>query len=84
MFGRLDSSWRPFREEDREASKQMMDYLANFARNGEPNGPALPVWQKTDRHNAKVLCIRLKDTRMGRPSYFRMTKNMLTKGEPKA
>jgi para-nitrobenzyl esterase len=84
MFGRLDSSWRPFEDRDREVSRQMMDYLANFVRCGDPNGNALPLWQKTDRHNRKVLCFNRKAIRMGRPSYFKLTKNMLTKGEPKA
>jgi para-nitrobenzyl esterase len=84
VFGRLGSSWRPFRDRDYEVSGQMMDLLANFAEKGDPNGNGLPVWDKTDRHQSKVLCIRLKDVRMGRPSYFKMVRNMLQKGEPKA
>ncbi|MCR4856191.1 MAG: carboxylesterase family protein [Erysipelotrichaceae bacterium] len=84
VFGRLGSSWRPFRDRDYEISGQMMDLLANFAEKGDPNGNGLPVWDKTDRHQSKVLCIRLKDVRMGRPSYFKMVRNMLQKGEPKA
>jgi para-nitrobenzyl esterase len=84
MFGRLDSSWRPFGERDREISKQMMDYLAAFCRKGDPNDDTLPVWRKTDRHHHKVLCFTPKETKMGRPSYLRLAKNMLSKGEPKA
>ncbi len=84
VFGRLGNSWRPFRDRDYEVSGQMMDLLANFAEKGDPNGNGLPVWDKTDRHHSKVLCIRLKDVRMGRPSYFKMVRNMLQKGEPKA
>ncbi len=84
MFGRLETSWRPFRDRDRDVSGQMMDYLANFAKTGDPNGPAMPVWQKTDRDNRKALCFTEKETKMGRPSYLRLLKNMLTKGAPKA
>ncbi|MDO5138160.1 MAG: carboxylesterase family protein [Oscillospiraceae bacterium] len=84
MFGRLESSWRPYADRDREVSEQMMDYLANFAGNGDPNGPDLPVWKKTDRNNSKVLCYNARETGMGRPSYLKMTRNMLIKGEPKA
>ena len=84
MFGRLDTSWRPYRDRDREVSKQMTDYLANFSRNGDPNGAALPVWRKTDRKNGKVLCFSLYETEMGRPSYLKLIKNMMTKGAPKA
>ena len=84
MFGRLDSSWRPYGEKDREISGMMMDYLANFARSGDPDTAALPHWKKTDRKNHEVLCISSKEVKMGRPSYLRLAGNMLRKGEPKA
>ena len=84
MFGTLETSWRPFRDRDREVSAQMMDYLANFARTGDPNETDLPVWKKTDKKNSKVLCYRYDETKMGRPSYLQMGRNMLKKGEPKA
>ncbi len=84
MFGTLDTSWRPYRERDREVSGQMLDYLANFAKSGNPNGSRLPVWDPMNRNNGKALCYTLKNTKMGHPSYGKMAKNMLTKGDPKA
>ena len=84
MFGRLDSSWRPFRDRDREVSGQMMDYLAGFVRNGDPNGDLLPIWNKTNQHDHKVMCFTLQETKMKKPSYLKPLRNMLTKGEPKA
>ena len=84
MFGRLDHSWRPFRDRDREVSEQMLDYLANFCSNGDPNGTSLPVWEKTERKQHKVLCFCQKETGMGKATYFKLTRNMLVKGEPKA
>jgi para-nitrobenzyl esterase len=84
MLGTLNSSWRPFRQRDHEVSKQMMDYLSNFCRVGDPNGEDLPFWNKEDRNSNKVMCFNVKETKMGRPSYFKMIKNMLLKGEPKA
>jgi para-nitrobenzyl esterase len=84
MFGTLDTSWRPYRERDKEVSGQMLDYLANFAKSGNPNGSRLPVWDPMSRKNGKVLCYTLKNTKMGHPSYGKMAKNMLTKGDPKA
>jgi len=84
MFGRLDNSWRPFRQRDREVSIQMMDYLCNFARSGNPNDSNLPKWNMTDKNNSKVLCFNFNDTKMSKASYLRLTINMLKKGnEPR-
>ena len=84
MFGTLDSSWRSFRDKDKEISKQLLAYLTDFVRSGDPNGDMLPVWHKTDKDNKKVLCFTLKDTKMGRPSYLKLIRNMLKRGEPNA
>ena len=80
MFGTLDRSWRPYKQRDYEASGQMMDYLVNFARTGDPNGPGLPLWRK----GKPALRIGPKGTGMGHVSYYKLLKNMLTKGDPKA
>ncbi len=79
MFGTLDRSWRPYKQRDYEASGQMMDYLVNFARTGDPNGPGLPPWRK----GKPALRIGPKGTKMGHVSYYKLLKNMLTKGDPK-
>ena len=79
MFGTLDRSWRPYKQRDYEASGQMMDYLVNFARTGDPNGPGLPLWRK----GKPALRIGPKGTKMGHVSYYKLLKNMLTKGDPK-
>ncbi|MBQ6333552.1 MAG: carboxylesterase family protein [Erysipelotrichaceae bacterium] len=84
IFGRLENSWRPYRERDKEVSGQMLDYLANFVRSSDPNGDGLPIWRKTDQNNRKVLCFTMKETKMGNSSYLKLLKNMLTKGAPKA
>ena len=80
MFGTLDRSWRPYGQRDQEASAQMMDYLVNFARTGDPNGPGLPPWKK----GKIALRIGLQGTKMGRVGYCKLLNNMLTKGDPKA
>jgi len=41
-FGTLAHCWRPFTEKDTALSAQMVDYLTNFARTGDPNGADLP------------------------------------------
>ena len=45
VFGILDRCWRPFEERDYKLSECMVDYWANFMRNGDPNGEGLPVWK---------------------------------------
>jgi len=36
-----------------ELQGAMMDYLANFAKTGNPNGAGLPVWKKWSKRNGK-------------------------------
>ena len=84
MFGRLDTSWRSYDSRDREVSEQMMDYLAEFVKKGDPNGTGLPVWDKTNSHQHRVLCFTKKDTKMKNPDYVKPAFNMVTKGDPKA
>ena len=80
MLGTLWNGWRPYGKRDYEASEQLMDYLANFARTGDPNGPALPPWQR----GKAALRIAPEGTAMGHISYLKLLRNMLTKGDPKA
>jgi carboxylesterase type B len=44
VLNTLDMSDRPFTDADRKAAAMMSSYWANFAKNGDPNGPGLPVW----------------------------------------
>lgn len=84
-FGTLDLSWRPYGARDHEASEQLLNYLANFAASGDPNGTGLPVWKKAGHGlRANVLHIAPTGTKMGHANYFTLLKNMLTKGDPKA
>lgn len=51
FFGNMDQCWRPFEKLDYDLSAQMIDYIANFVRNGDPNGAALPRWEPISRKN---------------------------------
>lgn len=84
VFGTLEGSWRPYGDRDREASAQMVAYLANFARSGDPNGPGLPLWKPCEQRRTRVLRIAPRGTAMGHADYVKLTRNILTKGEPKA
>lgn len=83
VFGTLEGSWRPYRARDRVVSRQMTDYLSNFAKNGDPNGSRLPVWDKISK-DGKTLCFTAEETGMGRPPYAKLVRNMIVKGAPKA
>ena len=77
-FGTLPNCWRPMTDKDYALSEQMVTYLCNFARSGEPNGDGLPGWAASDARQNKVLMIGEGDPRMGKPSLVKMIKTMLT------
>jgi para-nitrobenzyl esterase len=87
VFGTLDKSWRPYGERDYQASKELMDSFANFARTGDPmtGGFNVPVWPKPGHGlRTKALHIAPGGTGIGHAPYFRLLINFLTKGDPKA
>lgn len=45
LFGGMDKCWREFEPRDYALSAQMMDYVANFVKTGDPNGQNLPAWR---------------------------------------
>ena len=44
MFGNMEKSWRSFTREDYELKDEMVHYVANFVKFGDPNGDGLPYW----------------------------------------
>ncbi len=78
-FGTLPNCWRPMEEKDYQLSDQMVDYLCNFAKTGDPNKAAqLPTWIASDKGQSRVLCLGEKQTQMGKPSFLKMVCTMLT------
>lgn len=55
-LGNLDLNdvyaWTP---DDRKVSRVMQDYLANFIRTGDPNGPGLPEWPRYETGQRLVI-----------------------------
>ena len=77
-FGTLPNCWRPMEEKDYELSNQMVDYLCNFVRTGDPNGGALPVWLPAQVSQKVALCLGEERTGMRKPGTLRMIWTMLT------
>ncbi|MBQ8278306.1 MAG: carboxylesterase family protein [Roseburia sp.] len=51
MFGCMEQSWRPFEKIDEELAAEMQDYVANFVKNGNPNGAGLAEWKPLSKKN---------------------------------
>ena len=82
-FGTLENCWRPMEEKDFALSRQMVDYLCNFVRTGNPNKIGqLPTWVASDDNQKKVLRLGEKQTRMNKPSTLKMVATMLTNQAP--
>ena len=78
-FGTLPNCWRPMEQKDYDLSEQMVNYLCNFVRNGDPNKAAqLPTWIASGRGQGRVLCLGEKPTGMGKPNTLKMVATMLT------
>ena len=78
-FGTLENGWRPFEEKDYALSNQMVDYLCNFVRSGDPNKAAqLPTWIASGKGQNRVLIMGEQDTCMAKPNMLKMIHTMLT------
>ena len=78
-FGTLSNCWRPMEQKDRDLSEQMVNYLCNFAKTGDPNKAAqLPTWIASGKGQNRVLCLGEADTGMRKPGMLKMVYTMLT------
>ena len=57
VFRTLDHCWRPFDGNDYQLAKAVSNYWANFIKNGDPNGGALPVWTPYDRTSPAYMAL---------------------------
>ena len=78
-FGTLPNCWRPMEQKDRDLSEQMVSYLCNFAKTGNPNKTGeLPQWIAADKNQKRVLRLGEGETHMGKASMAKLTWTMLT------
>lgn len=64
-FGTLHNCWRPMEEKDYALSRQMVEYLCNFVRCGDPNGGSLPRWRPSKKDDPAVMLLGEQETAMG-------------------
>lgn len=81
-FGTLKKSWRPWGKKDYEISNQMIGYLTNFARTGNPNGDGLPIWKPVDDSNTQVMHLGDGENRMFQPNLLKLWYTMMTNKAP--
>lgn len=76
LYGPLEDSWRPFGEEDYALRENMISYLINFMKTGDPNGGGLPEWTPYNQ-SKKFMVFDEKPPRMGKAEVGRLIKNTL-------
>ena len=74
-FGTLENCWRPMEQKDYDLSNQMVNYLTNFCKYGDPNGAGLTAWIPGGK---KVLRLGEEATHMGKASMAKLLKTMVT------
>jgi para-nitrobenzyl esterase len=57
VFDHLDQQDVPWTTKDRELAAVLPEYWANFAKNGDPNGPGVPVWPSFRESRDKVMIL---------------------------
>ncbi len=65
-IGSLKKCWRPMQEWDYKISDILINYFSNFAKNGNPNGDNLPMWDTTKSEDDDILIISDNDIYMGK------------------
>ena len=65
-------------QKDYDLSGQMVDYLMNFCKYGDPNGAKLTGWMPAGKKQNQVLRLGEGETRMGKVSMLKLTKTLLT------
>ncbi len=78
-FGTLPNCWRPMEQKDYDLSGQMVSYLCNFVKTGNPNKTGeLPQWVASGKGQKQVMILGEKPAAMGKPKMRKMIHTMLT------
>lgn len=75
MFKSLAKSERPFREKDYALAEKLCAYISNFAKNQNPNGEGLPLWEKAQGQDKEFLRVNADKVEMCRPPAVKLLLN---------
>lgn len=79
FFGTHRSSWRPMTTGDDKLSDQMISYICNFAKTGDPNGEDLPKWLPTNKKTKEVMHFGSNESKMKKVKKSKLWINLFTK-----
>ena len=77
-FGTLENCWRPMEKKDYDLSDEMVTYLCNFVRCGNPNDDTHILWNPSSSTNKSVLIMGEKPTQMNTVSKLKLLITSLT------
>ena len=78
-FGTLSNCWRPMEQKDFDLSEEMVSYLCQFVKVGNPNiSGELPTWIASDKGQNRVMMFGEQPTWMGKPNMLKMIYTMFT------
>ena len=78
-FGTIDNCWRPFEEKDRLLVEEMTDRLCAFCISANPNNSKYINWESGYK---KVLVLGNNETKLSKPSSFKLWYTMFTNKAP--
>lgn len=79
VFGTLYRNRREFADADYRIAENMIDYIANFARCGDPNGEDLPRWEAAKTDTVRFLQFGNKTSKMMEPDEKELKQTQLTR-----
>ncbi|MCR5098369.1 MAG: carboxylesterase family protein [Lachnospiraceae bacterium] len=71
FYGNLDTMKQNYKDRDYELSDEIMGYIVNFCKNGDPNGAGLPGWPDFSQDETLVLELG-EDVRMVTDPYLKL------------
>ena len=78
-FGTLYRNWRPFDDIDYRISHNMIDYISNFVKTGDPNGSGLATWEPATTESQQFMHFGDEEPAMMTPDKYFLNDNQYNK-----